>query len=133
MYKADVSPKDCFEAMQNDMSAVMVDVRTAPEWMFVGQPKIARMASISWQVFPAMAVNEKFAEQVAEAGIQPEHQVYFLCRSGVRSAAAAAAITRAGYPNCYNIAAGFEGDIDQHGHRGSMNGWKAAGLPWQQR
>jgi rhodanese-related sulfurtransferase len=55
-----------------------------------------------------------------------------LCRSGVRSIAAAEAMTAAGYKNCYNILGGFEGPPDQQRHRGTTGGWKAAGLPWEQ-
>ena len=41
-------------------------------------------------------------------------------------------LTQAGFANCYNISEGFEGDKDEHGRRGSVGGWKAAGLPWMQ-
>ena len=56
----------------------------------------------------------------------------FICRSGARSAAAASAMTQAGYTSCWNVAQGFEGDRDAVGHRASVGGWKAAGLPWVQ-
>ncbi len=133
MYKADVSPRQAFEAIRDDMNAVMIDVRTGPEWMFVGQPKIARLANVSWQVFPAMAVNPDFEAQVRRAGVSEDHEIFLLCRSGVRSAAAARALTEAGFKNCYNIAGGFEGDLDDQSQRGHNNGWKAEGLPWQQK
>jgi rhodanese-related sulfurtransferase len=55
-----------------------------------------------------------------------------ICRSGARSAAAAAALTGAGYRNAWNVAQGFEGDRDDEGHRGTVGGWKAVGLPWVQ-
>jgi rhodanese-related sulfurtransferase len=58
--------------------------------------------------------------------------VLFLCRSGGRSKSAAIAQTGAGYKKCYNVAGGFEGDLDADGHRGHIGGWKAAGLPWKQ-
>jgi len=58
--------------------------------------------------------------------------VLFLCRSGARSRAAAMAATAAGYARAYNVAEGFEGDLDAEGHRGRVNGWKVAGLPWRQ-
>jgi hypothetical protein len=41
-------------------------------------------------------------------------------------------MTRAGFTHAYNIAGGFEGDMDQERHRGNRNGWKASGLPWKQ-
>jgi rhodanese-related sulfurtransferase len=42
------------------------------------------------------------------------------------------AMTRAGYTKAFNIASGFEGAISPEGHRGGIDGWKAAGLPWRQ-
>ena len=87
---------------------------------------------IAFQEFPAMQVNLQFASQVRDAGIDPKAQIFLLCRSGARSAAAASALTAAGFENCYNVAEGFEGDKDTDGHRGTIGGWKAAGLPWVQ-
>jgi rhodanese-related sulfurtransferase len=46
--------------------------------------------------------------------------------------AAAAAMTGAGYSRCFNVAGGFEGMRDDAGHRGTIDGWKAANLPWLQ-
>ena len=43
-----------------------------------------------------------------------------------------AALTRAGFTNAWNIAEGFEGNKDAQGHRSTVGGWKAAGLPWVQ-
>ena len=40
--------------------------------------------------------------------------------------------TERGYTACYNVADGFEGELDEHNHRNSVNGWKVAGLPWWQ-
>ena len=91
------------------------------------------MALISWQIFPQMAVNPDFVAQMRQAGLTPDHDIYFLCRSGVRSLAAANAAAAAGYPNVHNIADGFEGNPDAQGHRGTQGGWKAEGLPWRQR
>ena len=55
-----------------------------------------------------------------------------LCRSGARSRAAAIALTEAGFAQAFNIAGGFEGDMDGEGHRGNREGWKAENLPWRQ-
>ncbi len=132
MYKADLDPKETYQRLQDDAQAVLIDVRTQPEWAFVGVPAIERLIRLSWQEFPTMQVNEDFAGQVAEAGIAKNTQIFCLCRSGVRSAAAASALTAAGFENCYNVAQGFEGDKDASGHRGKVGGWKHAGLPWIQ-
>jgi rhodanese-related sulfurtransferase len=80
-----------------------------------------------------MQKNDRFVEQLKEAGFTPEHHIYFLCRSGQRSFAAAQAAQVGGFPHAYNIADGFEGAVDAHGHRGVAAGWKAEGLPWRQR
>jgi hypothetical protein len=39
---------------------------------------------------------------------------------------------QAGYADCYNVLEGFEGDRDPQGHRNTLGGWRAAGLPWIQ-
>ena len=88
---------------------------------------------IPWQVFPAMQVNGDFVENMRQAGLTPDNKLYFLCRSGVRSLAAARAAQAAGFPHAYNIADGFEGPPDGDGHRGRVSGWKAEELPWRQR
>ena len=112
-------------------------MRTDAEWVYVGMPDLreARLEPvlIPWQLFPSMAVNAAFVDGMRAAGIEPEHSVYFLCRSGVRSLAAAQAAEAAGFAKIFNIADGFEGPPDGEGHRGQVAGWKADGLPWRQR
>jgi rhodanese-related sulfurtransferase len=80
-----------------------------------------------------MEVNAGFVEQLRLAGFTPEQHIYFMCRSGVRSLAAAQAAQAAGFGHVFNVADGFEGNPDGEGHRGRIAGWKAAGLPWRQR
>ena len=132
-----VSPRQAWEALGTDPKAQMVDVRTDAEWAYVGLPDLTETGKqpvlIPWQRFPSMQVNEGFVEQLREAGFKPEHRIYFLCRSGVRSAAAADAAIKAGFPHAYNVADGFEGPPDAEGHRGALAGWKAEALPWRQR
>ena len=132
-----VSPGKTWEALKNDPNAQLVDVRTDVEWNFVGVPDLAAAGKqavlLPWQVYPSMQRNAKFEDQLSEAGFTPEHHIYFLCRSGVRSLAAAEAARAAGFPNVYNIADGFEGPPDGAGHRGISAGWKAEGLPWRQK
>ena len=133
MYAGDLSPADCFDALENDLMAVLIDVRTPPEWYFVGQPKVTRMANISWKVFPNMMVNPDFEQQLRQAGVTEDHKIYFLCKTGGRSAEAAMAMTQAGFTQCFNVANGFDGDQNEQGQRGSVNGWKASALPWAQQ
>lgn len=132
MYKGDVKPAEAFRRLESNPKAWLIDVRTGPEWAFVGTPLAPNFLRLSWQAFPSMQVNPDFVQDVAKAGIQPDDEVYLICRSGARSAAAANALAAAGYGNAYNVAEGFEGDKDSEGHRGTVGGWKAAGLPWVQ-
>ena len=132
-----VAPVDVWRALAENPRAHMVDVRTDAEWTYVGFPDLALLgkqpATICWQVFPAMQINGDFIAQLQEAGFTPADHLYFLCRSGVRSLHAATAAIAAGFPHAYNIADGFEGPPDEEGHRGTVAGWKAEGLPWRQR
>jgi rhodanese-related sulfurtransferase len=132
-----VAPKKVWEALGSNPQAQLCDVRTDAEWNFVGLPDLGAHGKepvlIPWQIYPAMQVNAGFVEQMKKAGLEPEHHIYFLCRSGVRSLAAARAAAEAGYAHVYNIADGFEGPPDGDGHRGTVAGWKADGVPWRQR
>ena len=132
MYKGNVNPAEAFERLRSSDKAWLIDVRTMPEWQFVGFPAVDRLLRISWQDYPSMRVNPDFVRLVKEAGVQEDAEVFFICRSGGRSAAAAAALTASGFQNCYNVEEGFEGDKDVEGHRGTVGGWKVAGLPWVQ-
>jgi rhodanese-related sulfurtransferase len=132
-----VAPAQTWEALLADENAQLVDVRTDAEWNFVGLPELRasgkRTILIPWQVYPTMQVNGSFADDLRDAGLTAEHRIYFICRSGVRSMAAAEAALEAGFPQVFNVADGFEGPPDAEGHRGVVAGWKADGLPWRQR
>lgn len=139
-YAGDVGAAEAWDMLTSNAKAQLVDVRTVAEWNFVGLPDLAALGRkvhcVEWQMFPTMAPNADFVAQtsgaLAGAGAGPETPVLFLCRSGARSRAAAMAMTRAGFQNAFNIAGGFEGDLDAERHRGNETGWKAEGLPWKQ-
>ena len=139
-YAGDASPEEAWEVLSSEPSAALIDVRTAAEWTFVGVPDLsgidAPLLRVEWQSYPSMQVDPAFSERLEEAlaaaGSRPDSALFFLCRSGGRSAAAARAMTAAGYARCFNIAGGFEGMRDDAGHRGTVEGWKAANLPWVQ-
>ena len=132
-----ISPTQVWDALRSDPDAQVVDVRTDAEWAYVGLPDLSPAGKqpvlIPWQLFPSMQVNAGFVDHMKQAGLTPDHKIYFLCRSGVRSQAAARAAQAAGFPHAYNIADGFEGPPDEDGHRGTVAGWKAEALPWRQR
>ena len=143
-YGGDVTPHECWEKLKSDngigIGAILIDVRTRAEWSFVGVPTLEEsmqpMIGQEWQAFPDMAVDEKFSESLksalSEIGATSDTELCFLCRSGGRSLAAARSMTAIGFPNTFNVTGGFEGDPDEHAHRGNRNGWKAEGLPWKQ-
>jgi rhodanese-related sulfurtransferase len=138
-YAGDLDPRETWERLAREAAAQLIDVRTVPEWNFVGVPDLGPLQRqtlfCEWQHFPP-AANGKFVQDVVEAlkrtGYRPGAPLFFLCRSGARSRAAAIALTEAGYGPCFNIKDGFEGALDSERHRGGSAGWKAEGLPWMQ-
>lgn len=135
-YAGDVEPATAWKILSEQNDAVLIDVRTRAEWNYVGLPDLDNLAKkmtlIEWQVFPSMQPNARFVAELAAALPDKTAPLLFLCRSGARSAAAAKAMTAAGYSRCFNVADGFEGPLDAEGKRGGSRGWKAAGLPWRQ-
>src|ERR1700712_4698864 len=116
-YAGDLSAQEAWTLLESDPKAQLVDVRTQAEWNFVGLPDVGslgrKVALVEWQMFPTMQVNPDFVaatEQVS--GSDKSVPVLFLCRSGARSRSAAMALTQAGYTRAYNVAGGFEGDLD---------------------
>ena len=108
--------------------AVLVDVRTDAERAWVGfVPDAVNIALKQW---PGMAMNPDF-DQALLAAVPKDKKAVLLCRSGVRSIAAAKRATELGL-QAYNILEGFEGDPDDAGHRGQCGGWRFNGLPWRQ-
>ena len=132
MAYSEISLQDAWAMLADDPDAVLVDVRTTAEWAFVGLPDLGglgkRVRTAEWTRFPGGDQNPDFVQQATD-GIQPDQAVLLLCRSGARSRAAAQRLEAAGYPQVYNVTAGFEGDLDGDGHR--HGGWKDH-LPWQQ-
>ena len=139
-YAGDLLATDAYSLLEKDASARLVDVRTRAEWNYVGLPDLSgldkKVVALEWQTFPAMTVDAHFVDRLSEtlksAGAKPGDAVLFLCRSGARSRSAAVAMTAAGWSQCYNISDGFEGALDESGHRGRVSGWKKDGLPWVQ-
>jgi rhodanese-related sulfurtransferase len=135
-YTGDVAPATAWKILSERKDAVLIDVRTRAEWNYVGLPDLDSIAKkpalLEWQVFPSMQPNPEFVAALSGAIANKDAALLFLCRSGARSAAAAKAMTAAGYSTCLNVADGFEGPLDAQAKRGSAGGWKAAGLPWRQ-
>jgi rhodanese-related sulfurtransferase len=134
-YAGDLTPRETWDALAADPEAVLVDVRTRAEWTYVGVPDLRglgrEVVRIEWLSYPEGRVNDRFIEELEAAGVGQDDPVYFLCRSGVRSVAAAETAAAAGWRRAHNVLDGFEGP---HGpeHLRNVAGWKIAGLPWLQ-
>lgn len=128
-YAGALLPDEAYQLTQLAPSAKLVDVRSRAEHDFVGV--IPDAVLIEWASYPGMRNNPNFMAEL-EQQVDKEALVMFICRSGARSHNAAVAATKAGYTDCYNILEGFEGDLDNEGHRNVLNGWRACGLPWEQ-
>lgn len=135
-----VGPGEAWRRLAEDPTARLVDVRTREEWSFVGAPDLSALDRpvwlIEWRSFPQMVVNASFEEEFQQkVAVDNPQTVFFICRSGARSmeaAQAAARILDDPQLSLFNVDEGFEGDLDENGQRGRVNGWKACGLPWRQ-
>lgn len=126
-----VTPKEAYAFLAANPEALLIDVRSEIEFLFVGHPKGA--IHVSWNDGPDWDINPHFVGEVKKlAGHGGERPVVLICRSGTRSVAAGEALVQAGFKSVYNVLHGFEGELDEQHHRGTVNGWRHDGLPWEQ-
>lgn len=128
-YEGALLPAEAYQLLREQSNAVLVDVRSRAEWDFVG--RVPGAVEIEWKSYPGMLPNAQFLEQLS-ARVPKDAVAMFVCRSGGRSHETAMVAKRAGFISCFNVLEGFEGDRDSAGHRNSLGGWRAAGLPWTQ-
>ena len=133
-----ISPTEAWGILQENPKAVLVDVRSDMEFLFVGHPVGA--IHIPWIDYPEWTLNPEFVTEVrklvlggicsgsSDAGVP----VLLICRSGKRSMDAGVQLIKQGFCEVYNIADGFEGELDEQHHRGTLGGWRKEGLPWAQ-
>ena len=126
-YAGDVTPQQAWQWVQTGQ-AVLVDVRSDAEREWVGF--VPEATPVAWKQWPGMVPNPDFDQQ-AIAAAEGGKPLVMLCRSGVRSIAAAQRATALGL-QAYNILEGFEGDPDADAHRNRKGGWRFRGLPWRQ-
>jgi rhodanese-related sulfurtransferase len=128
-----LNPKEAYKLLQEHPNAVLIDVRSHMEYLFVGHP--AGAIHIPWIDEPDWKQNPHFLTQVRQTmlgGASGAAPVVLICRSGVRSLEAGKALIEAGVKDIYNVAEGFEGQMDEKHHRSSLGGWRYHGLPWEQ-
>jgi len=128
-YEGALMPDEAYEILQTAPGSKLVDVRSRAELDFVG--RIPGAVEIEFMTYPGMKINPNFMVAM-EQQVDKEGLLMFICRNGARSHSAAQLATQAGYLDCYNVLAGFEGDANAEKHRNVLNGWRKMGLPWEQ-
>jgi len=129
-YAGALTPREAFELLQGKPGAKLIDVRTRAEWEWIGGVPSAVL--IEWNTWPGGAKNPDFERELLAKVPDKTHPAMFICRSGGRSHHAAMSAAKLGYALAFNVLEGFEGDKNAAGHRATVGGWKAAGLPWVQ-
>ncbi len=138
-----VTPKEAWQILQENPKAVLIDVRSEMEYLFIGHPVGA--IHISWIDNPDWTINPNFVKEVRKVvlgGIIDDHEdakhpvdsspILLICRSGARSLEAGKVLVREGFKHVYNVLEGFEGALDANHHRGTLGGWRFHSLPWEQ-
>lgn len=133
-----LDPKEAYEMLRNNPRAVLIDVRSEMEFLFVGHPVDA--IHIPWIDEPDWDINPDFVKNVRQVMLgglshiseQPSAPVLLICRSGKRSLEAGEKLVDAGFTDVYNVLEGFEGELDENHHRSSTGGWRFHSLPWAQ-
>lgn len=132
-----IEPRHAWQLLQENPRALLVDVRTTMEFMFVGHPIGA--INISWLDEEEWTVNPHFVTHLrqvllggGDGGEEDCAPVVLICRSGKRSRDAGLKLIEQGMSEIYNVIHGFEGDLDDKHHRSTINGWRHDGLPWEQ-
>ncbi len=133
-----ITPTHAWELIEGDPRAVLIDVRSSMEYLFVGHPRGS--VHVAWIDAPEWTVNPHFVTEVRQVmlggiGLE-EHDsdapVVLICRSGKRSLEAGKLLIKNDFNVVYNIDEGFEGELDEHHHRSTVGGWRHHGLPWEQ-
>ena len=129
--------KEAWELLRDNPRAVLIDVRSTMEYLFVGHPRGA--IHIAWIDEPDWRIDPEFAllvRKVMLGGVSAHSEgcapVILICRSGNRSREAGERLLREGFTDVYNVTDGFEGTLDADHHRNTVGGWRYAGLPWEQ-
>jgi rhodanese-related sulfurtransferase len=132
------SPLQAFKFVEKNQRAVLIDVRSSMEFLFVGHP--VGSVHVPWIDEPEWIVNPDFVTEVRKVmlggiGVD-EHDsdapVVLICRSGKRSLEAGKLLLNNGFADVYNVDEGFEGELDENHHRSTRGGWRFRGLPWEQ-
>jgi len=133
-----LSAQQAWQLLHDDPRAVLVDIRSTMEYLFVGHPKGS--VHVPWIDEPDWTVNPNFVTDIrklllggaicsVDDGCAP---VILICRSGKRTVEAGKVLLNAGFNKVMHVVEGFEGELDEEHHRSTTNGWRFRGLPWEQ-
>jgi len=133
-----LTSQQAWKLLEEDHRAVLIDIRSTMEYLFVGHPKGS--VHVPWIDEPDWTVNPHFVTEVRKVllgGVVCEMDegcapVILICRSGKRSKEAGKALIEAGFPAVFHVDEGFEGELDEQHHRSTLGGWRYHGLPWEQ-
>lgn len=126
-----LSPSEAWALLQQKPGTLFVDVRMEIESLYVGRPP--GVVNIPWYEYPELTPNpQRFVQAVEEEAETKNQTVMLICRSGVRTVEAGLALEKAGFNQVINVLDGFEGTLDDKGHRSTVSGWRFEGLPWEQ-
>ena len=135
----EIEPLEAFELIKNEAPAILVDIRSHMEYLFIGHPE--GCVHIPWIDEPDWIVNPNFLREIRQlvlGGISHDDSasndvpIVLICRSGKRSLEAGEALMKAGVKDVYNVLQGFEGELDSNHHRSTAGGWRYHDLPWEQ-
>ena len=131
-----VTAKNAWEVCQQDPRALLIDVRSSMEFLFVGHPTGA--IHIPWIDEPDWVINKNFVTEIRKLALgglkenADDVPIILICRSGNRSEDAGKLLVDSGIKNVCHIDEGFEGKLDDGHHRSSVGGWRFYDLPWEQ-
>ena len=123
-----ITAVEAYKLMKIIQNSVLIDVRTEKEWKEGGvvtlDHEFVKILLLSWRLLPDMVLNQSFIKEISAKILDNSANLFFMCRSGVRSFEAANFVLQHGYLNCYNISDGFESNQNDYG-------WKNNNLPWR--
>lgn len=132
-----LSPKEAWQICQDNSRALLIDVRSSMEYLFVGHA--VGSVHVPWIDEPDWVVNANFVTDIRKlmlGGVAEDSSnevpIILICRSGKRSKEAGLKLIEAGFSKVYNIDEGFEGELDEKHHRSALGGWRFHNLPWEQ-
>jgi len=133
-----VSAKEAHKITEDNPKALMIDVRSHMEFLFIGHPTGA--INIAWIDEPDWTVNPRFIAEIRQTILGGTSHIdnvesaplLLICRSGKRSLEAGNLLVTSGFHNVYNVEEGFEGELNNEHKRSTLAGWRYDGLPWEQ-